>query len=305
MAGKRDIVRRIRAVRSIQQMTKAMKMIAAASLRRSQQKVISARPYARSLQDMLLRLVGTDASLKHPLAELRPVKRTAYVVITGDRGMAGSYNVNVIRLASAALREAENETVLIPVGRKGRDFFRRRGHTFAHEIVGLGEEPGFGQARQLAQTLMTMFLNRSVDEVRIIYTEFISALQQRPKDVQLLPITPMHSKDDLRGAGAPPQRGDGAGGTQAAGGQVEYIYEPSREAVLSSLLPKFVEVQVYRTILEAKASEQGARMTAMGAATDNATDMIARLTLAYNQARQAGITREISEIVGGAEALGG
>ncbi|MGE5591584.1 MAG: ATP synthase F1 subunit gamma [Bacillota bacterium] len=292
MAGKRDIVRRIRAVRSIQQMTKAMKMIAAASLRRSQQKVISARPYARSLQDMLLRLVGTDASLKHPLAQLRPVKRTAYVVITGDRGMAGSYNVNVIRLASTALRESENDTVLIPVGRKGRDFFRRRGHTFPHEIVGLGEEPAFGRARQLAQTLMTMFLNQEVDEVRIIYTEFISALQQRPKDVQLLPITP-------------PQRGEAAGGTQAAGGQVEYIYEPSREAVLSSLLPKFVEVQVYRTILEAKASEHGARMTAMGSATDNATEMIASLTLAYNQARQAAITREISEIVGGAEALGG
>jgi len=302
VAGKRDIVRRIRAVRSIQQMTKAMKMIAAASLRRSQAKVIAARPYARSLQDMLLRLVGTDANLKHPLAELRPVKRTAYVVITGDRGMAGSYNVNVIRLASAALRQSENDTVLIPVGRKGRDFFRRRGYAFAHEIVGLGEEPGFGQAKQLAQTLMTMFLNQEVDEVRLIYTEFISALQQRPADVQLLPITPVRGKDDLRGAGAPPQEAEGGGQPTAP---VEYIYEPSAEAVLSSLLPKFVEVQVYRTILEAKASEHGARMTAMGSATDNAADMIARLTLAYNQARQAGITREISEIVGGAEALGG
>lgn len=285
MAGKRDIIRRIRADKSIQQITKAMKMVAAASLRRAQGKVVAARPYAGTLQDMLLRLVGSDVSLEHPLTEARPVKKTAYVVITGDRGLAGSYNVNIIRKASAALKEATTEVALVPIGRKGRDFFRRRGWSFAREITGLGEEPSFAQARQIAQMLVNMFLSGEVDEVRLIYTEFISALQQRPADVYLLPIVPP------------------AGQGQQSAAPREYIYEPSAGDVLGTLLPKYVEMQVYRMILESKAAEHGARMTAMASATDSAGEMIAKLTLAYNQARQAAITREISEIVGGAEAL--
>ena len=285
MAGKRDIVRRIRAVRSIQQITKAMKMVAASQLRRAQQKVVAARPYAGNLQDMLLRLVATDVNLKHPLTQGRPVKTTAFVVVTGDRGMAGSYNVNIIRRASQAIRDSAAEVALVAVGRKGRDFFRRRGYRFAREVTGLGEEVHFSQARQIAQMLMNMFLAGEVDEVRLIYTEFITALQQRPVDVYLLPIVP------------PPNQG-----RQEAAPR-EYIYEPSAEEVLGTLLPKYVEMQVYRALAEAKAAENGARMTAMGSATDNATEMIGKLTLAYNQARQAAITREISEIVGGAEAL--
>ncbi len=286
MAGKRDIVRRIRADKSIQQITKAMKMVAAASLRRAQAKVVAARPYAGDLQEMLQRLVGSDVSLEHPLTEARPVKKTACVVISGDRGLAGSYNVNIIRKASMTLKEATTEVALLPIGRKGRDFFRRRGHSFAREITGLGEDPSFAQARQVAQMLMNMFLSGEVDEVRLIYTEFISALQQRPVDIYLLPILPPAGQEQ---GGAAPR---------------EYIYEPTAPDVLGTLLPKYVEMQVYRALLESKAAEHGARMTAMASATDSAGEMIAKLTLAYNQARQAAITREISEIVGGAEALG-
>ena len=304
MAGKRDLTRRIRAVRSIQQITKAMKMVAAAEFRRAQQRVVAARPYARTLQEMLQRLVEAGAQIQHPLARYRPIRATAYVVVTGDRGLAGSYNVNVIRRASAALREAENDTVLVAIGRKGRDFFRRRGYSFAREITGLGEQPSFGQARQVSQMLMSMFLGQEVDEVWLVYTEFISALQQRPVAVQLLPVAPLLAEATARGAGDGPS-GSSQGAAAEGGPVVEYIYEPSADEVLNTLLPKFVEMQVYRTILEAKASEQGARMTAMGSATDNAAEMISKLTLAYNQARQASITREISEIVGGAEALEG
>ncbi|MCL5046372.1 MAG: ATP synthase F1 subunit gamma [Actinobacteria bacterium] len=284
--GKREISRRIKAVKNIQQITKAMKMVAAAKLRRAQEKVISARPYAKQLTAVLERLVASEIKIQHPLTEVREVRRAAYVVVTGDRGLCGSYNINVIRRAGAAFRDARAEAALVPIGRKGRDFFRRRGRASLVEFLNIGEEPSFGKAREIAHNLMSLFLGGEVDEVRLIYSEFISALQQKPVEVRLLPIvTPTR---DERAPKGPP---------------VEYIFEPSPEDVLNTLLPKFVEVQVYRTLLEAKASEQGARMTAMGSATDNAAEMIQKLTLIFNQARQAGITREITEIVSGADAL--
>lgn len=280
MAGKRDISRRIKAVKSTQQITKAMKLVAAAKLRKAQERVVSARPFARRLDEVLSRLAA-QGSVGHPLFEARERRRVAYVIVTGDKGLCGSYNVNIIRRSAVAFAGEPAEKKLVAVGRKARDFFARRGRRFAREFVGLGEEPSFTQAKDIAQQLIGMFVSGEVDEVRLIYTEFINALQQKPVETQLLPVAP------------PAGRAVGA----------DYIFEPAAGEVLNTLVPKYVETQVYRVLLEAKASEQGARMTAMGSATDNANKMIGKLTLAFNRARQAGITREISEIVGGAEAL--
>jgi len=276
-----DIRRRIRAVDNIKQVTKAMEMVAAAKLRKAQERVVAARPYARGLEEMLHRLSSQGAGLDHPLLRRREVKRRAYVVVTGDRGLCGSYNANMIRRAAAALEGSEVEATLVAVGRKGRDFFRRRGFDLLAEFLRIGEEPTFQQAREISGVLAHLYEAGTVDEVRIIYTEFISALSQRPVEKVLLPI------------------GIQGGGEEAE----EYIYEPSAERVLAHLVPQFLDVQVYHALLEAKASEHGARMTAMGNATDNAAEMIEDLTLEFNRVRQASITKEILEIVSGAEAL--
>jgi F-type H+-transporting ATPase subunit gamma len=278
-AGKKEVQRRIKAVRNIQQITKAMKMVAAAKLRRVQDKVISARPYARELREALARLASSELAVTHPLLEKRDdVKTVGYVVISADRGLAGSYNVNVIRRTAAALRKEERPYILVTVGRKARDFFRRRGYTISGEFVNIGEEPTFMQAREIAHQLMGYYLQGAVDEVRLVYTEFQNALQQRPVEVRLLPLDP-------------PREEVSAGNKSV----IEYIYIPVAEEVLNQLLPKFVETQLYQAILEAKASEQGARMTAMGSATDNAAELIDKYTLQYNRARQAAITNEIAE----------
>lgn len=285
-AGKKEVQRRIKAVRSTQQITKAMKMVAASKLRRAQEKVIAARPYARELREALARLVSSELTVTHPLLEKREVKSVAYIVISADRGLAGSYNVNVIRRAAAAIRKEDQPYVLVTIGRKARDFFRRRSYTLNGEFVNIGEEPTFMQAREIAHQLMSYYLQGEVDEVRLVYTEFQSALQQRPVEVKLLPLDPPKEEVSVQKKSV-----------------IEYIYIPAAEEVLNRLLPKFVEIQFYQALLEAKASEHGARMTAMGSATDNAAELIDKLTLQYNRARQAAITNEISEIVGGAAAL--
>lgn len=285
--NKKAVLRRIRAVKSTQQITKAMKMVSAAKLRRAQEKVLAARPYARELAKTLARLVQGGAGANHPLLAQRTGTPTvAYVVMTADRGLAGSFNVNIIRKAQATMKADPRPLKLVSVGRKGRDFFKKRGVSPVLEFTGLGEEPSFGLARQMLGDLLKLYLAGEIDEVRLIYTEFINPVMQRPVEVQLLPVQPPT-------AGA------------AEGPNTDYIYVPSAEQVLDTLVPRFAETLFYQALLESKASEHGARMTAMGAATDNAKEMIAKLTLAYNRARQAGITREISEIVGGAAALQG
>lgn len=304
MAGKgKEISRRIKAVKSIQQVTSAMKLVAAANLRRAQERVIAARPYAKQLEAILHRLAGTG-TISHPLFEVRDRRKVAYVVIASDRGLCGSYNINLIRKSAQVLRDETAEPMLITIGRRVRDFYSRRQTPIAQEYTGLPEDPSYALARELAGTLMKLFLDREVDEVRLVYTEFFSALNQKPAEMQLLPVQQ-------------PGVGEGAGADDDAGAAADddgwhaglgpwkppYIFEPDATSVLSSLLPKYVETQVYRVLLEAKASELGARMTAMSTATDNATEMIDKLTLLFNRARQAGITQEISEIVGGAEAL--
>ncbi|HWJ02618.1 MAG TPA: ATP synthase F1 subunit gamma [Verrucomicrobiae bacterium] len=283
MASVRDIRRRIRSVKSTQQITKAMKMVAAAKLRKAQEKVIAARPFARQLQDVLARLGQAASDARHPLLEVREVKNIAYVVVSADRGLCGGYNANIIRMGNNAIKEASVPATVVAVGRKGRDFFNRTGVDIANEFVGLGDSPNFVQAKEIAAEVVRLYTEKQVDEVHLIYTEFVSAINQRPVHVKLLPLKTPEQTTKSKGL---------------------YLFEPSAEEILETLLPKYVETLLFRALLEAKASELGAKMTAMGSATDNAKEMIDRLTLQMNRARQAAITKEISEIVGGAAALG-
>jgi len=285
--NKKAVQRRIKSVKNIQQITKALKMVSAAKLRRAQEKVLAARPYAKELAKTLARLVEGGAADNHPLLERRPGTPTvAYVVITADRGQAGSFNANLIRKAHNSMKADPRPLKLVAIGRKGRDYFKRRGINPVLEFTGIGEEPSFALARQMVLQLVTMYAEKQIDEVRLFYTEFINPVMQRPVEVQLLPVEPPKGGND-------------------DGPESDYIYIPTAEGVLDSIIPRFVETLFFQAIIESKASEHGARMTAMSAATDNAKDMISKLSLAYNRARQAGITREISEIVGGAEALKG
>lgn len=287
--NKKAVLRRIRGFKSTQQITKAMKMVDAAKLRRAQEKVIAARPYARELAKTLGRLVKGGAGANHPLLAARTGTPTvAYVVISADRGLAGSYNVNIIRKAQASMQEGIRPLKLVAIGRKCRDFFKKRGVVPALEFTGFGDNITFALAKQMVGQIIDLYVKGEVDEVRLVYTEFVNPVTQRPKEVQLLPVLPPE---------------EAATGHDT--GTTEYIYVPDAEAVLNTLVPRFAEQVFYQALLEAKASEHGARMTAMGNATDNAKEMINKLTLAYNRARQAGITREISEIVGGAAALQG
>jgi len=280
VAGAQDIRRRIRSVRNMQQITKAMKMVSAAKLRKAQLKLNAARPYANQLQGVLERLAQVQMDEVHPLLKKRPVQKVVYVLITSDRGLCGGYNANLIRKTSGLIAETKQEVKLVTVGRKGRDFFRRGKIESLGEYTGLGDNPSYNQAKEIAQAVVRLYVNGEADEVYIMYTEFVTAMTQRPAQIKLLPIDKPEGKQSK-----------------------QYIFEPSPEEILSNLLPKYVETQIFRTILEGKASEQGARMTAMSSATDNAKDMIERLSLAMNRARQAAITTEISEIVSGAAAL--
>lgn len=284
MQSMRDIKRRIRSIQSTQQITKAMKTVSAAKLRKTQTKVVAARPYADKLIEVLGRLMADMDSFEHPLMTQREGNRTAYVVLTGDRGFAGGYNVNVAKLAEATIRQnPEEESFIIACGRKGRDYFRIRGFHIIREYLDLGDDPHYIQARELARELAALFQQGEVDKINLVYTKFHSAIRHEPTVQQLLPVVaaPREEKEE----------------------ELEYLYEPQKQEVLHTLVPRYLEVQVYRALLEAKTSEHGARMTAMDAASDNAAEMIEQLTLSFNRARQAAITNEISEIVGGAAAL--
>lgn len=282
--SKKVILRRRKAVQSTQKITKAMKLVAAAKLRRAQERVLGARPYARELATILARLVAAGAGAQHPLLTARPdpVTTVLYVVISADRGLAGSYNVNLLRKAMASVRAEVRPVQVFAVGRKSREFFTRRGIQPIKEWTALGEEARLTVARDIVRSVVDLYTRGQVGEVRIVYTEFINAISQRPKEIVLLPVQ--------RPAGQETR-------------PVDYIYEPSAEVVMSRLVPRYVETLFFQTLLEAKASEHGARMTAMGSATDNAAELIAKLSLQFNRARQAAITKEIAEIVGGAEAL--
>ena len=285
MAKTGDIKRRIRSVHSTKKITKAMEMVAAAKLRKMQQRVVAARPFAEKLQEVMGRLVAHMEDFQHPLLDVRERKKVAYVLFTGDRGLCGGYNSNIIRLAESSLNQEEADSSLILVGRKGREYFRRRNYPITETFSDIGDEPGFIQAREIIARILNYYQDGTFDEVRLVYTKFRTAISQEPSDIKLLPLESPQAAEEVEA------------------GVSDYIYEPSAEGVLKELLPKYVENYFYHALLESKTSEHGARMTAMGSASQNAEEMIDKLTMMYNRARQAAITTEISEIVGGAEAL--
>src|SRR2546421_6595962 len=288
MATLRDIRRRIRPVESTQKITRAMKLVAAAKLRRAQERIVAARPYAGKRAALLGTLVASAAAgdeAPHPLLVQRAGPRRQVVIITADRGLAGAFNANIVRRALEFIRQSNAPDVtLVVVGRKGRDFFRRRGFTIKRDMLGFWDRLAYSHAAELADFLMQQYLGAEVDEVHLIYNEFRSVAVQRPVREQLLPI---------------PRAEAGEGQVTT----VEYIYEPSSGAILGDLLPRHVRTQVFRALMESLAGEYGARMTAMEAATKNAKEMIEVLTIQYNKARQEKITKELLDIVGGAEAL--
>ena len=293
MANLLDIRRRIKSVKNTQQITKAMKMVSAARLKRAQERAISARPFAVKMAEVLTDLASqAGEDFRHPLMDARGDERYLLVLVTADRGLAGAFNANLIKAAQAFIREHEGKRVeILAVGRKGRDFFRRRAE-MAGEYVGLTSKGRIDhpEALEIARDVMRRFTeDEGLDKVFLIFNEFRSVISQRTVVEQILPVA----------------RAAGEGEEEAASGAqnlVGYIYEQPPAEIFSQLLPRLVETQIYRALLESVASEQGARMTAMDAASKNAGELIQSLTLNMNRIRQASITREIIEIVSGAAA---
>ncbi|MGI6433874.1 MAG: ATP synthase F1 subunit gamma [Syntrophomonadaceae bacterium] len=286
-AGIREFKRRIRSVQNTQQITKAMKMVSAAKLRRAQEAAEASRPYNETLADTLARLAAVTFDVRHPLlAKREDVKKVGYVVITADRGLCGAYNTNIIRAANAAIEADERkiDSGIVAVGRKARDFYRKRSGLDA-EFINLGDNISYADAREIGQYVVNAYENEEVDEVHLVYARFVNVLRQVPTVTQLLPIEPPTKDEEEKDI------------------VIDYLYEPSADEILLALLPRYIGSQIFNALLESKASEHGARMTAMGNATENAGEIIDTLTLAMNKARQAAITDEILDIVGGAEAL--
>ncbi|MGE5416749.1 MAG: ATP synthase F1 subunit gamma [Acidobacteriota bacterium] len=294
MAGKsvRDFKRRIRSVNNTKQITKAMKMVSAAKLRKAQERAEASRPYTGKIQEILARLVAMSPGIRHPLLENRPVQKVAYIVVTADRGLCGGFNTNIIRKANQVMAEDDRkvENSIVAVGRKARDFYRKRGTFMQGDFINLGDKLGYAEAREIAQFAMQIYEEGAADEINIVFSHFVNAMRQVPACEKLLPIEPPTEV--------------GAEAVELAKFTMQdYIYEPSADEILISLLPRYVGSQIYHALLESKASEHGARMTAMGNATKNASELVDKLTLEMNNVRQAAITTEILEIVGGAEAL--
>ncbi len=300
MANLLDIRRRIKSVKNTQQITKAMKMVSAAKLKRAQDRVVSARPFANKMMDVLTELAAhADENFHHPLLDQRSDDRYLIVLLTADKGLAGAFNANLIKAAQAFIREHSEKSIeMLAVGRKGRDFFRRRDMKIAGEYIGLTGKGrvDYAEAVEVARDITRRFVeDPEIDRVFLIYNEFRSVLQQRVVTQQLLPVARVEAESVETDAAADPTRPVIF---------TEYIYEQPPDEIFSQLLPRLIETQVYRALLESVASEQGARMTAMDSASKNAGDLIGALTLNMNRIRQAGITREIIEIVSGASAAG-
>jgi F-type H+-transporting ATPase subunit gamma len=296
-----DLRRRIRSVKNTQQITKAMKMVAASKLRRAQERIMSARPYAVQMQRVLGSVAARVDPSIHPLLMARepgPESRTLLIVVTADKGLCGGFNTNVIKAGGAFLLSSPQPCMLGLVGRKGREFFVRRGYEVLFEEIGIFQKLRYDDAQAIAKTAIEAFLSGKVDRVMLVYNEFKSVMTQRVVVDQLLPI----ARSEVETAGADPTIAPvPAGGDPRA--QIDYLYEPAPQEIFNLLLPRYVEVQVYRALLESNAAFFAAQMTAMDAATKNSADMIGALTLYMNKVRQAAITREIIEVVSGAEAL--
>jgi F-type H+-transporting ATPase subunit gamma len=285
MPSAREIRRRIRSVRNTSQITKAMEMVSAAKLRRAQSAAMASRPYAEQLAALIGTLgraaEGAEDDEAHPLLQRRPVRNSALVLVTPDRGLTGALVGNLLRAGASYVQERGNPTI-VAVGRKGRDWMIRRGRNVVAEFTGL-DRPSVADVLPIARLITDQFVAGQVDEVSVIFARFQSTSNQRPVRVPLLPVEPPPSEGESRYA--------------------NFLFEPSPAEVLAAVLPRYIEVQLYQALLESLASEHAARMIAMHNATQNAKDIVTSLTLTYNKARQAGITKEILEIASGAEAL--
>jgi F-type H+-transporting ATPase subunit gamma len=287
----KDIRIRLKGIKSTQQVTKAMKMVAAAKLRRAQDRAIQARPYAGKLKEMLASLsTKVDTSLNPLLSPREEVKKVLVILVTSDRGLCGGFNTNIIKLAQKVIHEdfaahyAKGDVTMICAGTKGTEFFRKRGYNLTSAYPGVFQNLDFRTAKEIADTASGMYLKGEVDRVVLVYNEFKSVLAPNLKTEQLLPIAPEK-------------------GAEKAGAGSEYLYEPSPASIIDELVPKHLRTQLWRVMLESNAAEQAARMGAMDSATENAKELIRVLNISYNRARQAAITKELSEIVAGADAL--
>jgi len=282
MSNIRTIGRRIKAIKNIAKITKAMEMIAASKMRRAQERGLAGRPYSEKIQQVIADLAALPETGKYPLLRRRPIARIAIVQITPDRGLCGGLNASINRRVASFILEQSAPVTLINVGRKGRDFMVRAGRDIRDEFIQLGDKPGLLDTLPISHIIIDDYSNGLIDQVYLAYAQFISTAIQKPVLQPLLPVEP---------AVIPRAQ------------NVDYIYEPNPDAVLNELLPRFVEMRVYHAILESIASEQSARMVAMRNATDNAAELTEDLTLMYNKARQESITKELLDIAGGAAAL--
>jgi F-type H+-transporting ATPase subunit gamma len=282
--GMREIKRQVKSTQNMKQITKAMEMVAASNLRRAQEAAQAARPYSEKIKEVISSIAAGTKGIKNPILQARDIKKTGYLVITTDRGLAGGFNANLLRKMIQTIRskhKSQDEYTIFVVGRKGRDFLKKRNFPVMGEVTGLADSPKFADIKVLASQAVQNYIDGKYDELYLVYNKFHNAITQEPVLNRLLPLEMSEGK-----------------------AVANYEYEPSPEEVLDVLLPKYAETLVFSALLESKAGEFGARMTAMGNATRNATEMIARYTLMYNRARQASITQEISEIVAGANAQG-
>ncbi|HEX3243943.1 MAG TPA: ATP synthase F1 subunit gamma [Chloroflexota bacterium] len=286
MPSLRDIRRRIRSIKNTAQITKAMEMVAASRMRRAQQRVTSARPYSETMRSLIQELassVGSSAGAElHPLLVQRPIDTVGIVLFTTNRGLCGGLNTNLLRRGSELMLEQTHPIELMTVGRKGQDFMSRRGHKLLGTFTGISDSPSYDDIIPVARVILDSYNAGVMDRCYLVYPKFVNTLTQRPQVDQLLPLQP------TSGAETKP---------------LDYIFEPDPSAILEHLMPRFIEVQIYQALLETQASEQSARMIAMRNATDNATEIVDSLTLTYNKARQAAITREVTEIASAAEAM--
>ncbi len=304
MPSTREIRRRIGSAKNVSQITRAMEMVAASRMRRAQQAVVAGRPYANKIaeviQNLAARVAGTQDESVPALLQQRPIKNATIILISGDRGLAGALNANVIRRAIRFMtEEAGVPTSVVAVGKKGRDFMIRYGRSLTAEFIGLSDRPALKDIYPIARVATEEFLSGRSDAVYLIYTDFVNTLTQRPTVYRLLPVDVSQIGDE----GSLP--GDNNPELPLTRPSTEYIFEPSTGAVLEALVPRYIEVRIYQALLEHIASYQSAQMVAMRNATENAKEMISELTLAYNKLRQANITREIIEVSSGAAALTG
>lgn len=284
MASLRDIENRIKSTKKTSQITKAMQMVSASKLNRAELNAKAFIPYMEKIQEVVSSIAAGTSDLSHPMMISRPVKKTGYIVITSDRGLVGGYNANILRVAKRAIETrhtSKEEVSIISIGQKGLDFFERLGFNIAESKIGLSDHPSFDEIKDIAKRAVGMFTEGEYDEVYLYYNHFVSAIASEVTEKKLLPLTDITS-------------------TAAT---TSYEFEPSGEAILEVLLPQYAESLIYGAVIDGKASEHASSMTAMKTATDNAADLIDSLTLSFNRARQAAITQQITEIVGGVAAL--